>query len=300
MHPFTPRLPRRSPEHITDTMAARELFRHLPAECLVRSMEERDYGIDLQLELFDCETPLGQFALAQLKGTRASFKSGDVTLTKFPVKTIEYAMLFDVPFFAFYTSVTDKVTRFVWLQRYASIVLPTVRPKWREQDEVPIKFPASNQFAPRAEIRGNSAASPPEDDGWEKLKKFMAWPVRRREALEVLRIAGELQVFGDLALGKDPYQREPFIEGVKRLPQLTAFFGEEHTELRGERLRMLTDNLAKDFAEASGLNDTARKQAKRRLRDLLESLRQPLDGFLGEERAAQAGYGVDRMHAGTY
>ena len=90
---------RRTETHITDTLAVRLIISTLPPNWLVRGLEERDYGVDLSIELFDGENPTGCFSLIQVKGKRKGFKSKPVKLSKFPTKTLEYATLFPEPFF---------------------------------------------------------------------------------------------------------------------------------------------------------------------------------------------------------
>jgi hypothetical protein len=64
------------------------------------AVEERDYGIDLQLERFDSDDATGDFIFVQVKGTDKAFKE-NVQLSGFPVDTVNYALMFDVPFFLF-------------------------------------------------------------------------------------------------------------------------------------------------------------------------------------------------------
>lgn len=47
---------RRTQTHITDTLAIREIMSKLPENWLVRGLEERDYGIDLSIELYNGKT----------------------------------------------------------------------------------------------------------------------------------------------------------------------------------------------------------------------------------------------------
>lgn len=136
--------PQRTDTHRIDTRAVRSLLQHLPEDWLVRSLEERDYGVDLQIELFKRDLPTGRVALIQIKGKLASFGRADVALSNFPTKTVEYAALFSVPFFVFHTSIEDNCTYFVWLQKYAETKLVDTTPNWRNQDSVTLYFPSTN------------------------------------------------------------------------------------------------------------------------------------------------------------
>ncbi|EKF9179501.1 DUF4365 domain-containing protein [Vibrio cholerae] len=137
--------PMRSNSHVTDEKAIALIKETLIDSWVVRDPEGRDYGIDLQLERFDEGYPTGDFIFAQVKGTEKEFDH-EVKLQNFPVKTINYALLFSVPFFVFYTSVKSKTTKFIWLQKYAEINLDIHKPKWREQSTVTINFPIENDI----------------------------------------------------------------------------------------------------------------------------------------------------------
>ncbi|MEX6155850.1 DUF4365 domain-containing protein [Providencia hangzhouensis] len=66
---------------------------------VLRSIDERDYGTDFMIEIFENSNPTGDCFFVQSKGTVSSF---DKTVKlSFPVKTIKYALLFNVPFLYF-------------------------------------------------------------------------------------------------------------------------------------------------------------------------------------------------------
>ena len=137
-------MPKRIETHRIDTKAVRTIFTHLNEHWLVRSLEERDYGIDLQLERFDSDDATGDFIFVQVKGTDSAFDE-DVKLS-FPVETINYALMFDVPFFVFHTSNKSKETKFVWLQKYVELELEPKSPGWKSQGHVTIYFPKGNDL----------------------------------------------------------------------------------------------------------------------------------------------------------
>ena len=107
----------RSKEHIIDTKAIRTVIAQLDHNWLIRNLDERDYGIDLTLERFDGEFPTGDFILLQVKGTNTRF-SKDVKLSGYPVKNIQYSLLFNIPFFALHVSNPSNKAFFVWLQKW--------------------------------------------------------------------------------------------------------------------------------------------------------------------------------------
>lgn len=138
-------MPKRIETHRIDTKAVRTIFTHLNENWLVRSLEERDYGIDLQLERFDLDDATGDFIFVQVKGTDKAFKE-NVQLSGFPVDTVNYALMFDVPFFIFHTSNASKQTKYVWLQNYVETRLEKDTPQWKTQDSVTIYFPEENNL----------------------------------------------------------------------------------------------------------------------------------------------------------
>ncbi|WP_261521689.1 DUF4365 domain-containing protein [Burkholderia multivorans] len=138
-------MPKRIQTHRIDTKAVRNIFTHLHEDWLVRSLEERDYGIDLQLERFNGNDATGDFIFSQVKGTDDAF-GDEVKLSGFPVDTINYALMFNVPFFVFHTSNASKATKFVWLQKYAETKLEKTTPRWKDQDSVTIYFPEENDL----------------------------------------------------------------------------------------------------------------------------------------------------------
>jgi hypothetical protein len=134
---------KRSPTHVIDTRAVRNVLVQLPDSLLMRSLDERDYGIDIMMEVFDGEYPTGHFVLVQVKGVDAPLR-GRVKLRKFPVKTLLYAELFEPPFFVFYSPANGGDVYFVWLQRYIKAKLDHDLPTWRTRKTLTIYFPADN------------------------------------------------------------------------------------------------------------------------------------------------------------
>jgi hypothetical protein len=163
---------KRHPNHITDTLAIRTILNSAPHDWLIRGLEERDYGIDLSIEFFDGEQPTGQIAKVQVKGTNDKFSSKEpVQFSNFPVKTLEYAELFQEPFYIFYTSITSKKTYFVHAQTYMKTNLKKTTPDWRDQDTVTIYFPESNKL---------------DALGFQKIKEHLENYVIKSEALRFI------------------------------------------------------------------------------------------------------------------
>ena len=136
---------KRTLQHKIDTKAIRKIFTQLDENWLVRNLDERDYGIDLTLERFTDEDATGDFIFVQVKGTQSEFNT-NISLSGFPTKTIEYSLLFDVPFFVFYTSLKSNQTKFIWLQKYVNLKLENTTTQWQEQDTVTLYFPIANDL----------------------------------------------------------------------------------------------------------------------------------------------------------
>ena len=153
-------LPIRTAQHISDTKAIRVLMGLLPENWLVRSVEERDYGVDLTLELFkkvlrktkngkkntQIEVPKGQYVLLQIKGRDNKFDDSKASekLRQFDEKTIEYANLFNIPFFVVYVTLKDKKAHFLWLQEYTERVLSNTN--WKSKSQIDLDIPSENSF----------------------------------------------------------------------------------------------------------------------------------------------------------
>lgn len=147
-----PKLPRRIASHVTDTLAVRNIISSLPPNWVIRGLEERDYGIDLSIELFNGELPTGCTSLIQVKGTDSAFSDQGVTLSGFPTKTLEYALLFPQAVFVFYASISNKTTYFIWLQKYIDIRLNKDTQGWAEQGTNTLYFPDENVLEDSAGI----------------------------------------------------------------------------------------------------------------------------------------------------
>ena len=161
----------RTPTHIIDTLAVRQIVSQLPEDWLIRGLEERDYGIDLTIELFDDNKPTGCFSLIQVKGKQKVF-ANSIKLSNFPVKTLRYAKLFPIPFFIFHTSLESQKTVFVWTQKYIDIRLARDIPGWDTQRSTTIYFPPDNDLST--------------EPGQEKIERIMREPSIQQNGLEFL------------------------------------------------------------------------------------------------------------------
>lgn len=202
---------RRTQTHIIDTLAIREIMSKLPENWLVRGLEERDYGIDLSIELYNGENPTGCFALIQVKGTSKSFGSMNyISLGGFPTKTLQYAELFPEAFFIFHTSTSDKKTYFVWAQKYIELRLANDTPNWNDQDSNTIYFPNEN-------VLGISKSN-------SKIEEIMRRLSAQQEGLKFLADYERLQnAWFQYAQGELDYIND-CIEFTKKLKKYRSFY----------------------------------------------------------------------------
>ena len=135
--------PQRTTEHGIDTDAVRVVQGLLTRDWVTRSTDDRDYGIDMLLEYFDCGQPTGIMVLLQIKGTDASFDAGPTTLAA-PVKTLIYARMFQAPFLLVHASNADKKAYFIWVQKYIDTRLTEESPRWDKQKSITVTFPKEN------------------------------------------------------------------------------------------------------------------------------------------------------------
>lgn len=157
----------RTQAHIIDTKAVKKVLNLLPDHWVVRELTERDYGIDLMVEIF---VPV----LKDTKGNEAFDSSGAIfhiqikgTNTKLQVSragtinhslgksSLKYVEKFSVPFFLFRLDVSSNLNKcyFVWLQRYIKNVLDIDDPSWRDSKKksVSVHIPKENIVIDRME-----------------------------------------------------------------------------------------------------------------------------------------------------
>lgn len=141
-------MPTRTTAHVIDTKAVRLIMSTLNANWLFRSLDERDYGVDLSLEKFDNDEPTGQYVFIQVKGHDKKLipQKGFIKF-KFPVDTLKYAELFKEPFFALVVSLANKKIFFISLKHYINVLdLGSNHKNWRNQKFVNLDIPVENDF----------------------------------------------------------------------------------------------------------------------------------------------------------
>jgi hypothetical protein len=134
--------------HIIDTHARKLVPNVFPNEWEHREVTGRDYGIDMEIELFEKGNPTGQILLLQIKGTAKAIFSHNSKYFSFPLetKTIKYAERFVTPFLLIVCPVNEKPIKayYLWLQDYIRTCLDIDKKKWRNQKKVTLHIPLNN------------------------------------------------------------------------------------------------------------------------------------------------------------
>lgn len=154
-------------QHIIDTKAVKKVLAAFPDEWVIRELSERDYGIDLMIEIFERSEQVqkkfetydstGYTAYLQIKGTEKDLnfsKDNDCIKMRLTRKHLMYVEKFPIPFFLLRVSTTKKnEIYFIWLQRYISEVIDYEYPNWRidgkRSNEIQIKIPKKNKLVNR-------------------------------------------------------------------------------------------------------------------------------------------------------
>lgn len=150
----------RTCQHIIDTEAVRYTLKHIPTHWVVRDLSERDYGIDLMIEVFaeagvdkhghSVYDATGRVCYLQVKGTKKKLAIGQAGTVqcKIDKKTLLYVEKFSTPFILLRVSTLKgvKAAYYCWLQRYILEVLDKETPDWRadEKSSFTVNIPRNN------------------------------------------------------------------------------------------------------------------------------------------------------------
>lgn len=151
----------RTIQHIVDTKAIKAVFNAFPDHWVIRELTERDYGIDLSVEIFvkigqdrhenDIYDASGAIFHIQIKGTCNPIHLTKESTVNYSIgkDSLFYVEKFNTPFFLIRADVStsDGELYFVWLQRYIKDVLDTKDRFWRESSEtktITITIPNKN------------------------------------------------------------------------------------------------------------------------------------------------------------
>lgn len=200
--------PQRVSQHEIDTNALRFVQTKLTPDWVERSYRERDYGVDMMLEVFHGGEPTGTLALLQIKGRDAAFDDDNVALSV-PVKTLLYVRAFATPVFLVHVSITSQRAYFVWLQKYINTRLTATNPRWTKQEEVTIHFPQDNTW---------------DALGLSKVRQLATYVAHRDLGIQFLRHLTWLRHnIDDFLSTKDRSAVDQAISRVKEIEKLAPF-----------------------------------------------------------------------------
>ncbi|HDY7443194.1 TPA: DUF4365 domain-containing protein [Vibrio vulnificus] len=196
-------MPTRTYTHIIDTKAIKKVLNSLPDTWVVRELTERDYGTDLQVEIFrengvdankkkKYETT-GCLLNLQVKGkdNTLSVSRNDTVDFSFHKRNLLHFERFSVPFILIYVDVSDPQsdTYFVWLQKYIKMKLDIDFPNWRTDEKKPNDKQEKVEPNYKVEIPlGNTLT-----DNLEKLKKIGSQAKFAEESLEFMEVFGSMK-----------------------------------------------------------------------------------------------------------
>lgn len=153
----------RTLQHIVDTQSIKRVLNIFPDHWVIRELTERDYGIDLFIEIFektganqhghDVFDSTGAVFHAQIKGTGSALKiKQDNNLSYLLNKeSLLYMERFSIPFLLFRVDVSsnDAKSYFLWIQRYIRDVLDLNVPTWRadKKKSFSVNIPTHNEIS---------------------------------------------------------------------------------------------------------------------------------------------------------
>ncbi|MDF7630472.1 DUF4365 domain-containing protein [Erwiniaceae bacterium L1_55_4] len=139
----------RTIQHIIDTRSIKRILNIFPDHWVIRELSERDYGIDLFIEIFEKNNTdknnnnifhsTGAVFHAQVKGTSIALKPNNNEEIAFSLDkgALLYTERFSTPFLLFRVDVSsdNAESYFVWIQRYINDVLDMQQPDWRTKKQ---------------------------------------------------------------------------------------------------------------------------------------------------------------------
>ena len=146
----------RTTQHVIDTRTIKQVLNLLPDHWVIRELTERDYGIDLMVEIFektgedkychDIFDSTGAIIHIQVKGTESKLEpTKDGTFSyQMGKSALSYVENFSTPFLLFRVDISLSPAKayFIWLQQYIKDILDSERPNWRTdaQESFAVKY----------------------------------------------------------------------------------------------------------------------------------------------------------------
>jgi hypothetical protein len=237
----------RTYQHIIDTKAIKSTLNSIPDHWVIRDLNERDYGIDLMIEIFSENgedhighkkfEASGRVCYLQVKGKNQQVKYNKDRSISFPieVKALKYVEKFATPFILVlvHTAQEKNNIYFLWLQRYIIDVLEKKHPNWRtkNQDSYTLRIPEHNYLPNRLDkiekIAGRIKFIEEHSEYWEKY-------FRIKDALEVL-----------MEREWDDDNFDFIIEDLKRLKNLKTLLDLNNCQVDEKAIQKLIDYVYK-------------------------------------------------------
>lgn len=234
----------RTYQHIIDSKAIKKTLQAIPDYWVVRELSERDYGIDLMVEIFseagkdqnghDVYETTGHVCYLQLKGTNSELQiNKDDSTVSFSIekKALLYVERFSTPFVLVRTCTLDNSDSiyFLWLQRYILEVLDVISPDWRtsEQNHFTVRIPITNKLP----------------DNTAKVEKIASRIKHIEEHAEFYERYSLMQNGFKLMIDGD-FSDEQFDSYIKELKRIQTF----HTLLSHNNCQINVDDITKLIA----------------------------------------------------
>ena len=231
----------RTYQHIIDTKAVKYTLNSIPGHWVVRDLSERDYGIDLMVEIFSESgkdkhghsyyEATGRVCYLQVKGTNTKLSANRDNTVNFEIekKALLYVEKFSTPFILVRvcTIETEKAVYFCWLQRYILEVLDKKNPDWRKksQDSFTIRIPTTNSL-------------PTNPDKIEKIAARIKYVEEAAEFYEKYT----LMKLGYEGMIKEKFSQklfDSFINELKRIRNLSTLLDLNHCQVNRDDIDIL-------------------------------------------------------------
>lgn len=265
----------RTYQHIIDTKAVKHTLNSIPDHWVVRDLSERDYGIDLMVEIFSESgkdkhghsfyEATGRVCYLQVKGTNTKLTLNRDKTVSFNIekKALLYVEKFSTPFILVRvcTLEKEKAVYYCWLQRYILEVLDKKTPDWREkkQDTFAVRIPTTNSL-------------PTNPDKIEKIAGRIKYVEEAAEFYEKYTLMKP--GFDGMIKGKFSQKLfDLFINDLKRIRNLSTLLDLNHCQVNQDDI----DNLIKFVTD---IKDG--KQKPKSLDDFPDPLMFNLDLLVGD------------------
>lgn len=233
----------RTYQHIIDTKAIKHTLNAIPDNWVIRDLSERDYGIDLMVEIFlesgkdkdDYPTfeATGRVCYLQVKGTNSELKFNKNQTVSFQIekKSLLYVEKFATPFILLRVCTLEKepAIYYCWLQRYITSILDKKTPDWRtkKQESYAVQIPITNSLPTNS----------------EKIEKIASRIKYIEEAAEFYEIFTLIKP-GFFTMINDEFSQElfaSFIIELKRISNLTTLLEFNHCQVNRNDIIELID-----------------------------------------------------------